>query len=53
MNLYIGWPQGIYLLLNIVSLPLLARQVGGKAAPTILSWLFVTLPLLWWGGFFS
>ena len=50
-------PQVIYLLINVFGLGILFVSHGkeGKVngiAPT-LAWLLITLPLLWWGGFFG
>jgi hypothetical protein len=58
MSINIGWPEGIYLLLNILSLPLIARSMTDDAKTTagcasIVLWVFLTLPLLYWGGFFA
>lgn len=58
MEMNVGWPEGIYLALNIIALAL----IGGtppedrkpiKPVPATVFWLGITLPLLYWGGFFS
>lgn len=54
MSIVIGWPEGIYLALGVLGSVHIAS--GRAERPTALSialWVFVTLPLLWWGGFFS
>lgn len=52
MSISIGWPEAIYLLINIAGLCVVVKD-GERAATPILTWFFVTLPLLYWGGFFS
>ena len=52
----IGWPEGIYLALNLLGIGFLlakGERYEMKTIDIILTWLFVTLPLLWWGGFFA
>lgn len=58
----VGWPQGIYLAVNVASLLFLAFKAGkGESLSNThkdmigrtLTWLVLTLPLLWWGGFFG
>lgn len=50
-----GWPQIIYLLVNVFSLGVML--IKGKTEVTFLNmlvgWVLITLPLLYWGGFFS
>jgi hypothetical protein len=58
MNIHIGWPEAIYLVLNILSLPPLAYKLadeakGCAALACLVMWVFLTLPLLYWGGFFA
>jgi hypothetical protein len=58
VNINIGWPEAIYLIINILSLPPLALKLsdenkGCAALACLVLWLFVTLPLLYWGGFFA
>ena len=50
-----GWPQLIYLGINILSLGMMIekKQVTVSTAGLALSWICITLPLLYWGGFFS
>jgi len=50
-----GWPQIIYLLLNFLAMGYLAAKgrVEATFAGTTLTWVSVTLPLLYWGGFFG
>lgn len=52
MQIDIGWPEAIYLAINIGGLCVIARK-GGETTTAILTWFLVTLPLLYWGGFFS
>ena len=50
----IGAPEGIYLVLQITSLALaMLSEKRGPAAFALAFWVFVTLPLLYWGGFFE
>ena len=55
MDVVIGWAEVIYLALNI--LLLCAGFLFGKRAGEIgcagVLWVCITLPLLYWGGFFS
>ena len=56
-ELTIGLPQFIYLLFNIISIIFLYDKKGREhkltRTGTVLGWVFLTLPILWWGGFFS
>lgn len=57
MNINIGWPEGIFLVLTAITLAL-RYSVIGKPRPADQWWapLFdavVGLGLLYWGGFFS
>jgi hypothetical protein len=54
----IGWPEGIYLALNLIGVGYIISKHGRPKtgvyhATDICVWLFLTLPLLYWGGFFS
>lgn len=53
----LGWPQGIYLALTAVGLGVTIAKhgepKGNYSVGTALVSLAITLPLLWWGGFFS
>ena len=50
----IGWPEAIYLALNVICLAAMVVTENAKGAILgALVWLFVTIPLLVWGGFFS
>jgi hypothetical protein len=55
--MHIGWPQGIYLVLCLIGAAIQGAQHGKMlkrdAYASIGAWMFITLPLLWWGGFFS
>jgi hypothetical protein len=59
MNIIIGWPEGIYLALNLICVGILAARHGQPKIETedlwghLIPWVFITLPLLYWGGFFS
>jgi hypothetical protein len=59
MNVTLGTPEIIYLVLNIIFLALAAYgtiRKGNTAGPFVFAlflWVFVTLPILYWGGFFS
>lgn len=55
MVINIGWPEGIYLAVNIICIAFLACGERGyaKALGYTVTWLFFTLPLLFWGGFFA
>ena len=54
MEFHIGWPEGIYLAINILSAAYLgAIQGARKAVAYVVAWLFLTMPLLIWGGFFA
>ena len=54
MEIHIGWPEGIYLALNILCMGYVGAEKGASAAIGYgLAWLFITLPLLVWGGFFA
>lgn len=54
MNIVIGWPEGIYLGLNMAMLAI--AMLGENRAGSIIAllmWVLITLPLLYWGGFFA
>lgn len=54
MNIVIGWPEGIYLGLNLICMAYSGAVSGGRSLVGYgLAWVFLTLPLLYWGGFFS
>lgn len=59
MNIVIGWPEGIYLALNLICVGWLCAMHGKPRTGTYsawdaaLTWFFITLPVLYWGGFFS
>lgn len=53
-----GWPQAIYVVLAVFSLVHDSIEHGKPRSPTnawvtFVSIVFVSLPLLWWGGFFG
>ena len=57
-QMIIGWPQGIYLGLAALALLISVMKNGeplkGKYDPWIVVLrLAISLPLLWWGGFFG
>lgn len=56
-NLAIGAPQLIYLALCILSLGYVIAKHGEARPPysigVAVTSLAITLPLLWWGGFFT
>jgi len=53
--MHIGWPQLIYLALNLFGLGNIVAKgsVETKASHAVPVWIFIVLPLLWWGGFFG
>jgi len=54
VNIVIGWPEGIYLGLNLICMAYSGAVSGGRSLVGYgLAWVFLTLPLLYWGGFFS
>ncbi len=54
MEMNIGWPEGIYLVLNVLCLALMVFTQSAKGALWgAVIWLFVTFPLLIWGWFFA
>jgi hypothetical protein len=55
MSVHIGWPEAIYLAMNIGFLILgcFDKERRSALGCAVFLWVFVSLPLLWWGGFFA
>lgn len=56
--MHVGWPQALYLGINILCIAIIGGTPPEKRTPPspvgiTLMWITVTLPLLYWGGFFS
>ena len=49
----IGWPQGIYIGVNLIILGWLFATKPHAAIGATAAWALFTLPLLYWGGFFG
>lgn len=58
MNIVMGWPEWIYVGINILGLLISVSEHGKpqsgtkNAVPSVIA-LLIVLPLLYWGGFFS
>lgn len=53
-ELALGWPQGIYLAMTLIGVLYINHKEGPEdALKTLLSWVVLIAPLLYWGGFFT
>ena len=55
MSIVIGWPQALYLAINLlfVALAMFGEDGGKRAGCAFIIWITTSIPLLVWGGFFS